>query len=108
MNVVLNILDTIASVLGVIPRTWSLVVGILGPFGMFLFLGGFFGLLITFLWFFFRYLDQKRLVLPTFVFTVFFLVFLSGNILMIAYDKNPDSSAQLAKTEAVNTEETVV
>ncbi len=56
------------------------------------FLLGFFGLLLTFLWFFFRYLDKKRLTMPAVAFTLFFFIFLSGNILMISQDKEPSSS----------------
>lgn len=93
MDVILKILDAIAAVLGFFPRTWGMIVDVLGPFGLLLFVGGFFGLLIAFLWFFFRYLDQKRLVLPALVFTLFFLVFLSGNLLMIAHNDQSDNNS---------------
>lgn len=47
-------------------------------FGHYLFLFGFLGVLYTFLWFFFRYLDRKKLLLPTIAFALFFVVFLGG------------------------------
>lgn len=108
MNVVLNVLDAIAAVLGFFPNTWSLIVDILGPFGLLLFVGGFIGLLITFLWFFFRYLDQKRLVLPALVFTLFFLVFLSGNILMIAHYGHTERNGGIAVSETSGIEDVAI
>ncbi|MBQ9647761.1 MAG: hypothetical protein IJV43_05290 [Oscillospiraceae bacterium] len=83
MGAVLGVLSTVT---GVISGVLSLVVDILGEFGVLLFIGGFFGLLVAFLWFFFRYLDKKRLTLPTIVFMLFFVIFLGGNILIIAQD----------------------
>lgn len=108
MNAVLTVLDAIAAVLGFFPNTWNMVVDILGPFGLLLFVGGFIGLLITFLWFFFRYLDQKRLVLPALVFTLFFLVFLGGNILMIAHDAHTGLTGNAAGAEASSLEDVAI
>ena len=90
MDAVFGVLRTASDV---VTGTASLIVELLGRFGVLLFMAGFFGLLFTFLWFIFRYIDKRRLALPTIVFTLFFIVFLSGNILMLAQDAHTRNAA---------------
>ena len=99
MGVLSTGIGVISGVFGAIGGFLSLVVDIMGRFGVLLFIGGFFGLLLTFLWFLFRYIDKKRLALPTIFFVLFFVVFLSGNILMIVQDARAKEAAS-AQTEA--------
>lgn len=82
------------------------VFGILGAvldalckFSIWIFLGGFFGVLLTFLWFLFRYLDKKKLFLPVVVFTLCFLVFLSGSILLLLQDAGRIGSGAVGTDE---------
>ncbi len=101
MDAVLGTIGTVAGVIGpifgIIGRAFSNMGSILTKFGIAIFLAGFFGILLAFLWFFFRYLDEKKLSLPAAVFTLFFFVFLSGNLLLIARD------AQLRDAQAKET-----
>ena len=85
----------------------NMVVRILGPLSLYLFLGAFLGLLYTFLWFFFRWLDMRALILPVIVFSLFFLLFLSSGALLILQDSGVigDSPADevVAETIALET-----
>ena len=103
MGTVLGVLGKIAGTLGGVFATvfgvLGLVVGVLTGVRVFLFLGGFFGILGAFLWFFFWYLDRKTLILPTIVFSVFFVVFLCGFSLVIIH--SGDEAA--AETETAET-----
>lgn len=92
-------MDAINTGLDVVTGVTNMVLDLLGRFGVLLFIAGFFGILFTALWFIFRYIDKRRLTLPAFIFTLFFLVFLSGNILMIAQDART-REAEAAQTEA--------
>ena len=80
------VLGVVGPVFGAVDRILSAVVQILTQFGVAIFVAGFVGVLFAFLWFLFRYLDKKKLTLPALVFTLFFLIFLSGNMLLIARD----------------------
>ncbi len=97
MDAVLGVLGTVTGVIGpifsIIGSSFSTVSSILTRFSTAVFMVGFLGLLFTFLWFFFRYLDKKKLTLPAVVFTFFFLVFLSGNVLLIAHDEQTRAAA---------------
>ena len=86
MEVLQKVLGIFATVTGAVSGFFSTIVDISGPFGTLIFIAGFVGLLFTFLWFFFRFLDKKRLALPTILFALFFVLFLSGNLLLIAQD----------------------
>ncbi len=116
MDAALGVLGGVGSTIGpifaLIGLVFSKVRDVLVNHSVLIFFCGFFGILLTFLWFFFRYLDQKKLSLPTFVFTFFFLMFLSGNLLMIAQDAERREAAlneALAQaTEEVETEGTAV
>ncbi len=95
-----NFLGPIFHVIGGI---FSAIFEILSRFSTVVFVIGFFGLLFAFLWFIMRYLDKKRLSIPTVVFMIFFFIFLSGNILLITQDMKSKSdetpAAQTAVTE---------
>lgn len=90
MDAVKGVLGTVVGVAGPIFHTTGTVFSVAGEvlsgMGSTIFVLGFIGILLTFLWFFFRYLDKKQLTLPTVVFIFFFFVFLSGNLLLIAQD----------------------
>lgn len=80
------VFEILSMVTGTISAVLSLIVDILGQFGIVFFVVGFFGLLGAFLWFFFRFIDKRRLALPAAVFALSFVIFLSGNILLLAQD----------------------
>ena len=102
-------MDAVTGVLGQIGNIFQIVVGVLSAgldvllnFSAVLFVGGFIGVLLTFLWFFFKYLDKKSLVLPAIAFTLFFIIFLGGNVLLIAQDvRNSRQPAEQEATQAV-------
>ena len=102
MDAVFSVLKTVAGVVGgvfhAIGAALGLIVEILGEFGVLLFVAGFFGLLMAALWFIFRYIDKKRLTLPTVVFMLFFLLFLGGNVLMLAHDTHTRGAGEPAET----------
>jgi len=104
MDAVKGVLSTIGGVLGpifsVAGKIFLLVGGVLEKSSVVIFLLGFFGLLFAFLWFLLRYLDKKRLALPAFLFSLFFLIFLSGNLLLITHDmKEKAAEAEAAETQ---------
>lgn len=106
MDAVLGVLSTVGGVFRTISGIFSAIMDVLSGFGTYIFLGGFFGLLLTFLWFIFRYLDKKKLTLPVMVFTLFFAIFLGGNLLMLSKEaKDLESTAQSIsiETEATDT-----
>jgi hypothetical protein len=111
MDAVKGILATVTGVVGPvfgsIDRVLSAVVQILTQFSVAIFVAGFVGILFAFLWFLFRYLDKKKITIPALVFTLFFLIFLSGNMLLIARDaKLRESPSQEAAVQsAENTED---
>ncbi len=115
-NVLSSIGGVLGPILGVIGKIFALLTGVLEKFSTVVFLLGFFGLLFAFIWFFLRYLDKKRVALPALVFSLFFLIFLSGNILMITHDmkvKAAESAAEetvdaRADTSAITGGESVV
>ena len=102
-------MDAVMGVLGQIGNVFQIVLGVLSVgldvllnFSAVLFVGGFIGVLLTFLWFFFKYLDKKSLVLPAIAFTLFFIIFLGGNVLLIAQDvKNSRQNTGQETTQAV-------
>ena len=106
MDAVLGILGTVGGIagpiFGIIGRAFSNLGTVLTKFSIAIFIAGFLGILFAFLWFFFRYLDEKKLTLPAAVFTLFFFVFLSGNLLLIARDAQLRDAK--AKEEAVQEE----
>lgn len=99
LDTVLGILSTIGGIFGEISAVSSRVMGVLNSMSMYIFLGGFFGLLFAFLWFLFRYLDKKRLTMPVVMFTLFFLIFLGGNLLLISSSR-AEAEAQLQAISA--------
>lgn len=110
MDAVLGILGTVGAVagpiFGLIGKVFSNIGDILSKFSLGIFLAGFFGILLAFLWFFFRYLDEKKLKLPAVMFTLFFIVFLSGNILLIKQDaKAKEEAKRLSVSESAETTE---
>lgn len=93
------VIDALNTVTDIVTGVTNLIMDILGRFGVLLFIAGFFGILFTFLWFIFRYIDKRRLTLPAIAFTLFFIIFLSGNILMIAQDaRTKDAEAAQLET----------
>ena len=105
-NVLSSVLGAVAGFFTMLGDLHALTIELFAEFGVGFFMFGFFGLLMTFLWFLFRFLDKKRLVFPTIVFTFFFLIFLSGNLLMLSQqtrtEKNNEQKAaqtQLAVPE---------
>ncbi len=103
-----GVFATIGNFLGpvfrVIGSVISAVMDILSRFSTVVFVLGFFGLLFAFLWFILRYLDKKRLSVPTIVFMIFFFIFLSGNILLITQDMKEKSAADTPAAQTVETE----
>ncbi|MBQ9460052.1 MAG: hypothetical protein IJU66_09000 [Oscillospiraceae bacterium] len=82
---------------------FSVIAELLSRSSALVFLIGFYGLLLAFLWFLFSYLDKKRLTLPVVVFTLAFFVFLSGNLLMISQEqKSGEESSVQAETVDAN------
>ncbi len=105
MEAVFGVLSTalgaIAGFFHTVGDVHELVIELFGPFGTTFFLFGFFGLLMTFLWFLFRFLDKKRLAMPTVFFTIFFLIFLGGNLLMLSQASRAEQdSAAAAEQQA--------
>ncbi|MBO4913815.1 MAG: hypothetical protein J5449_01290 [Oscillospiraceae bacterium] len=96
--------DFLKPILDVIGGVLSVVGEILSRSSALVFLVGFYGLLLAFIWFLFCYLDKKRLTLPVVAFTFAFLVFISGNLMMIS---NEQKSAKEAKA-STQVEETVL
>lgn len=111
VDVLTRILDVLAKVFGVLRNTGATigsVTDILKNYSVLIFLGGFFGLLLAFLWFFFRYLDKKRLALPAMLFTLFLLIFLGGNLLLIMRDTDGGSVTIQPEVHSELTEEAAV
>lgn len=106
MDAVLGVLSTIGGIFRSISGVFSGIMEILTGFGTYIFLAGFIGLLLAFLLFIFRYLDKKRLTLPIVLFALFFVMFLGGNLLLLANEaKSIESAVQAIGTE-VETSET--
>ena len=100
VGVLSTVLGAIAGFFHTIGDVHELVIELFGPFGVTFFLFGFFGLLMTFLWFVFRFLDKKRLAMPTVFFTIFFLIFLGGNLLMLSQATEPEKDAAAAAEQS--------
>lgn len=94
LSPIFKVIGSIFTVMGELLRRSSALI----------FLLGFYGLLLAFLWFLFSYLDKKRLTLPVVVFTLAFFLFLGGNLLMIAEDQNAKDSEPAAVTQTVGSE----
>ncbi len=108
MDAVKGVLATVTGTLGPILQTtgniFSAAGDVLEKLGSTIFILGFLGILFTFLWFLFRYLDKKQLTLPTVVFIFFFVVFLSGNLLIIAQDAKAKDTEQVVVVETPSSE----
>ena len=110
MDAVKGVLSTVTGVAGPVFHTagsiFSTAGQVLSKMGTTIFVLGFIGILLTFLWFFFRYLDKKGLTLPTVIFVFFFFIFLSGNLLLIAQDAAdggaPEPQTVGAQTQSVD------
>ncbi len=109
LSTVKGILGTVGAFLGPIFKTIgklsALAMGVLEKSSVLVFLLGFIGLLFAFLWFLLRYLDKKRVALPALVFSLFFLIFLSGNILLITHDmkaKAADAAEEAVEVQTDN------
>lgn len=102
-GVLSTVLGAIAGFFHMVGDVHELIIKLFGPFGTTFFMFGFFGLLMTFLWFLFRFIDKKRLAMPTVFFTIFFLIFLGGNLLMLSQasqeEKAPEQSAEYSVGE---------
>jgi hypothetical protein len=99
-GVLSTVLGAIAGFFHMVGDVHELVIKLFGPFGTTFFLFGFFGLLMTFLWFLFRFLDKKRLAMPTVFFTIFFLIFLGGNLLMLSQASQEKDAAPATEQSA--------
>ena len=99
-GVLSTVLGAIAGFFHMVGDVHELVIKLFGPFGTTFFLFGFFGLLMTFLWFLFRFLDKKRLAMPTVFFTIFFLIFLGGNLLMLSQATEAEKDAAPATEQS--------
>ena len=103
MGAVKNILGTVGGFLGpifaAIGRFFSAMGALMEKFSVVIFLLGFIGLLFAFIWFFLRYLDKRRLALPALIFTIFFVIFLSGNVLLISQDAKTKAAAKAERDE---------
>ena len=71
---------------------------LLGQYSAYLFICGFFGVLMAFLWFFFRYLDRKKLVLPTVMFAFFLILLLGSGAVMVLRDIESSRTPEPAST----------
>lgn len=103
-NTLSAVLSAVAGFFSMIGDLHTLTVELFGEFGVTFFMIGFFGLLFTFLWFLFRFLDRSRLALPTIVFALFFIIFLSGNLLMLSQETH---ARKAAESESAPVEQTV-
>ena len=83
-GILTKVLDVLKTVFGNIGAVTSSISAVLHQFSLYVFLGGFLGIMLAFVWFFFRYLDKKKLALPAFLFMMFFVMFLSGNLLLLS------------------------
>ena len=101
MAAVLGVLGTVG---GIISGAFNLFVETVGPMSVFLFLGAFLGLLSTFLWFFFRWLDMRGVFLPVVVFSLFFVLFLSSGALLILQDSGAVGGAAGASSAEIAAE----
>lgn len=111
MGAVTGVLGKVGGVFGAVGGVFGGVFGVLGEtldllgrYGAYLFIAGFFGVLMAFLWFFFRYLDRKRLALPTVLFTFFLVVLLGGGAMMLQHgvpepEEDAESAAQSIAAE---------
>lgn len=95
-GVLSTVLGAIAGFFAMVGDTHELVLDLFSGYGVTFFVLGFFGLLFTFLWFLFRFIDQRRLAMPTVFFMIFFLIFLSGNLLMLSHSAETNSAAMEA------------
>ena len=103
-GVLSTVLGAIAGFFAMVGDTHELVLDLFSGYGVTFFVLGFFGLLFTFLWFLFRFLDRSRLALPTIVFALFFIIFLSGNLLMLSQETH---ARKAAESESAPVEQTV-
>ncbi|MBR3561353.1 MAG: hypothetical protein IKN81_07495 [Oscillospiraceae bacterium] len=97
-GVLSTVLSAIAAFFHMLGNVHALVIELFGSFGVTFFLFGFFGLLMTFLWFLFRFIDKKRLAMPTVFFTIFFLIFLGGNLLMLSQASQEEKAPAAEQT----------
>ena len=104
MDAVLGVLSKIGDFLLMIASFLTPIFDALAKHSHLIFLMGFYGLLMAFLWFFFWYLDRKKLVLPTIVFSLFFVIFISGTTLLL-FRGDEDQSAAASGQETVEIEE---
>ena len=79
MDAVLGVLSSVAGVV-------TTILNGIGKYSIYLFLGSFFGLLTAFLWFFFRWLDLRRVALSVIVFFLFFAIFLGSSTMLLLQD----------------------
>lgn len=109
LSTISGVFETVAQVLGPIFNILGGIFTVMGELlrrsSALIFLLGFYGLLLAFLWFLFSYLDKKRLTLPVVAFTLAFFLFLSGNLLMIAQDQQAqEENARAAQTVGTSVE----
>lgn len=100
MDAVMGAFGTLGAVFQTVGGIFSAAGDVLSRMGTSIFVLGFIGLLLTFLWFLFRYLDEKRLTLPTMIFVFFFFVFLSANLLLITQDAKTINAAETQSISA--------
>ena len=96
-----NVLGMVSGVLGTAFGVLAEALELLSQYSAYLFICGFFGVLMAFLWFFFRYLDRKKLVLPTIMFTFFLLVLLGSGAAMVLREMSSSEKQEAPDTQSV-------
>ena len=100
MDAVLGVLSTIGEIFRMVSGVTSGIMDALRGFGSYIFLAGFFGILLASLWFIFRYIDKQKLTAPAVFFALFFAMLLSGNLLMLSSEsKSLEAAAQSVGVE---------
>ena len=102
LKIIVGVIDKISAFFAGVSAILDVITEALAKIGHPIFMLGFLGILYTFLWFLFRYLDRKKLVLPTVMFAIFFMLLLGGGSLLLFHPVKEATDADELLTGAQN------